>query len=923
MGTIRSDIVLTDNFTNVLYNVIDSVNLGLSAMEDFQRTMNDAVDVDINIDSVNHARDAINSANAALLEFTENSGKVGSASPKVSNTPTWQTDNLKVFNTENTERFKQEIQSVNNMLNTLNSTQEKIAAAAAQTDLFPESAAADMNNMQSRLTAIQQRIKAIESNPLNINSDKANTELEQLRGQMDQAIREQEELNHAVKNMDVEAANRSYLKLSKTIGDTERYIRDNTNEQRRFNRAVKDGAEQTNKLANMIKGAAAAYTAVQIAGKIINLSDAMTQTTARLNLIVDDGGSVEDLQDKIFASAQRSRGAYMQTAEAVSKLGLLAGDAFNSNDEVIEFAEQLNKHFAIARTEASGIDAAMLQLTQAMGSGVLRGEEFNSIMEQVPTVMQAIADYMEVPKGQLKNMAAEGQITSEIVKNAMFAAADETNAEFESMPMTWSQIWTSFKSTALMAFQPVLDKINEIGNSDGFKNILNNVQNMLPIIAAVVTNIFNSLAPLGTAIVSVFQAALPAIFILLNALKAVTNALAFVGQIIVNNWSWISPIIYGVVGALGAYYTALGLLKTAQLAYNVVIGITKGIENGMIFVKGLVATATSGQTLATFAATAAQEGLNAAMYACPITWIVIAFIAWLAILYAVAAAIAHFTGAAESGFGVICSGMNVVIQFFKNLGLVIANIAVGIWNALKAVAQNMKIAFKNSISFIKSEFYGLLSTAFYVIGSIADALNKLPFVEFDSAGLTKAADGYLSKSMELKGNKEEYEDVSAAFSKGMKKYETFKDGWFTDAFKKGRDFGDGVADKVSGFFNGDLFNDILGNNEAGKAEDYTKYLKETNKLLGEGNDINSSKDIGNVGNVKNIGGDVSLSKDDIKTLRELATMEYMQNINQNNIAPVLNVKIAEVKETADIDMVIDRITRKFGEYMNISAEGVY
>lgn len=260
------------------------------------------------------------------------------------------------------------------MLNTLNQTQSRIAETAAQTDLFPANAIADMNNMQSRLQAIQQRIQTIESNPLNMGTDTANAELEQLRGQLDQAVQEQQNLNRAVDNMDVQAANEAYLRLSQTVGNTERYIRDNVDEQGRFNREIEEGTNEANELMQTIKGAVAAYATIQTLSAALNLSDQLTSTTARLNLMNDGLQTTQDLQNMIYLSAERARGSYQATADAVSKLGLMAGDAFSSSEEIIAFMEQVNKQFTIAGTEAAGIDAAMLQLTQAMGSGVLRGE---------------------------------------------------------------------------------------------------------------------------------------------------------------------------------------------------------------------------------------------------------------------------------------------------------------------------------------------------------------------------------------------------------------------------------------------------------------------------------------------------------------------------------------------------------------------
>ena len=325
----------------------------------------------------------------------------------------WHSSGVEVFTGSGIERFQQEVQSANDMLNTLGSTQASIAARAAQVNIFPPNMVADMNGMQNRIQAIQTRIQAIEGNPMNLGTDTANAELEQLRSQLHQAVQEQESMNRAVQNMDIQAANQAYLHLSQIVGGTERHIRDNVDEQGRFNRRVEQGTHKTNELKRMIGGVITAYATIQTVSNALSLSDTFASTTARLNMMNDGLQTTQELQDRIFLSAEWSRGLYQATADAVSKLGLMAGDAFDSSQEIVAFMEQVNKQFRIAGTEAAGIDAAMLQLTQAMGSGVLRGEEYNSILEQAPNIIQTIADYLEVPKGKLKDMAAEGKITAD------------------------------------------------------------------------------------------------------------------------------------------------------------------------------------------------------------------------------------------------------------------------------------------------------------------------------------------------------------------------------------------------------------------------------------------------------------------------------------------------------------------------------
>lgn len=315
------------------------------------------------------------------------------------------------------------------------------------------------------------------------------------------------------------------------------------NKQDRLNQKLKRGSGAFDGVLGKLKGLAGVYLGAKTVTGAIELSDKKTQTAARLSMMNDGSQTDEALDSAIFASAQRSRGDYLATADAVASLGLMASDAFSSNEETIAFMEQINKQFKIAGTSAQGIDAAMLQLTQAMGSGVLRGEEYNSILEQAPNIIQSIAEYMGVPKGQLKDMAGEGKITAATVKAAMFACADETNAKFESIPKTWSDIWTGMKNRAVKALEPVLQKINELANNS---NVQSAVDGVLSGLSAVVTMLVWILERAGD--VYVFFA---------------------------DNWGQIAPIITSIAVALGilcgvilAYKVAMAIATAAQWAYN-------------------------------------------------------------------------------------------------------------------------------------------------------------------------------------------------------------------------------------------------------------------------------------------------------------------------------------------------------------------
>ncbi len=904
MATIRTAIELTDNFTSVLYQVINSVNLGLSAMEDLHQTMNSPVDtasIEAARDSINQATIAVQQLDAAMqgIETPETQTPTAPQSsapvvlpvqpdvpdPLVEQPPPvdvpiepeqpepvevpvhWQSDGLEVFTNSGVERFEQEVQSANNMLNTLNQTQERIVQTAADMDFLPPGGFTDLSNMQSRLQAIQQRIQTIESNPLNMGTDTANAELEQLRGQLDQAVQEQQNLNRAVDNMDVQAANEAYLRLSQTIGNTERYIRDNVDEQGRFNREIEEGTNEANELMQTIKGAVAAYATIQTLSAALNLSDQLTSTTARLNLMNDGLQTTQDLQNMIYLSAERARGSYQATADAVSKLGLMAGDAFSSSEEIIAFMEQVNKQFTIAGTEAAGIDAAMLQLTQAMGSGVLRGEEYNSILEQAPNIIQAIADYMEVPKGQLKDMAAEGQITAEIVKAAMFAAADDTNAKFESMPKTFSQIWTSFQNTALMAFQPVLQRMNEIANSEAFQGFVNNAIEALSMVAGIALEIF--------------------------------DLIAAVGGFVAENWSIIEPIIMGIVTALGLYYGAM-------LLYNTITGISTAITAVKAFMEKVHAASLAMEAGATFAATAAQYGFNAALYACPIVWIIILIIALIALFYAAVAAVNKFAGTSVSATGIICGAFMVALAFIGNIFVALWNLVVDvfvlIYNLVATVANFIGNVFTDPIGAVCRLFFDLADTVLGILQALASAIDAIFGSNLAGSvqGWRDSLGGWVDETFG-KGD-----EVMAKMNADDLKLGRFEYGAAWDA---GYSFGEGIDESIANFDPSSLFD----TNVPG-AGDYADLSNYGAGLAGDVGDI-----AGNTGAIKD---SMDITEEDLKYLRDIAEQEAINRFTTAEInieAPITN----QISKDVDLDGVVDGLTGAVNEAADIIAEGVH
>ena len=911
MSSIQTGIELNDQFSGVLNNIISSVNLAVSAMYDMQQSMN----ADIDTSSIEGARDEINQATAAIEAMNQAASRQTApdiappvvdggnqepipvpvdpvlpdplvenpepirpeiqpnAPPDPVNVPIqWETDGMDVFTGTGVERFQQEVQSANDMLNTLNTTQARISQTAQGMDILPDAAVQDMNTMQQRLSAIQQRIQQIENNPVNVGADNANAELEQLRMQLNQAIQEQNSLNQAMQNMDVSAANDAYLRLSQTVGNTERYIRDNVDEQGRFNQEISAGTQQANELTNTIKRAVAAYVSIQTVGKALNISDELVQTTSRLNMMNDGVQTTAELVNMVYAAAQDARGSFSQMADVVARFGNNAKDAFSSSEEVVAFADLIQKQMTIAGASTQEAANAELQLSQALGSGVLRGDELNSIFEQAPNLIQNIADYLDVPIGKIREMAADGELSADVVKAAIFSAADDINSKFNEMPMTWGQIWQSMQNTALIAFQPVLQRLNDLANSEAFQTFI--------------------------------QGAIEAMATLANILLNIFELVGTVGGFIADNWSVISPIIYGVIAALAVYAAYLGIVKGIEIASAAATAIHSVAMSAKI---GVMAALT-GQTMA---ATAAQMGYNGALYACPVVWIIMLILALIVVIFAVCNAIAKMTGIANSGFGVITGGVNVVIQFFKNLGLTVANIALGIGNAIAALASNMMTAFHNAICSVQSWFYNLLSTALSVIEGICSALNKLPFVEFDYSGISSAADDYAAKASEAAGNKEDYQSISDAFNEGFTTFDAFQDGWESDAFNAGAAWGDGIADKVSNF----SLSDVFGQTDIPNVGDYTSGFNDAIANSGVGDSIGNIDD--NTGKIKD---SLEVSEDELKYLRDIAEQESINRFTTAEVT-INQTNNNNVSSDTDLDGFITALDDAMGEAIESITEG--
>ena len=583
-------------------------------------------------------------------------------------------------------------------------------------------------------------------------------------------------------------------------------IHRNVQEQQEFNNTVRQGTNAVDSMADKITGMVSAYVGIQSAGKLVDLSDEYTQTTARLNMINDGLQSTADLQDKIFASAQNSRAAYLQTADVVAKLALRAGSVWESNEETIAFAETLNKAFVVAGASQEEMNSASLQLTQALGSGVLRGEELNAVFEAAPNIIQTIADYLGVSIGEIREMASEGQITADVVKNAMLSSAEKIDAQFQNMPMTWEQVWTGAMNQLLYASQPLLQFIN----------------------------------------------------------------------LLAQNWSTLEPIVLGVAAAVGLYVIALGAYK-AVAAASAVTGAVHAASVAL-------------QSGATFTATAAQYGFNAALLACPLTWIVIAIIAVIAAVYALTAAFNKATGASVSATGLIMGAFAVLGAFLVN------TFVVPVQNKFAMLANFIGNLFNDPVAAVKVLFYDMAQTVIGYILNMARAIetiiNKIPGVQVD---ITSGLDNFYSQ---IEDASQKVKDESGWVEYVQKM--DFID--YSDAANAGYEFGQGIEDKIGGFFGGDL---------NGMGIDTGAFGTDMSDVPGGVNDI-----------AQNTKDSVDISDEELRYLHDLAEQDVINRFTTAEIK-VDMVNNNNVSSQMDLDGIVDYVATGVYNAMEQAAEGVH
>ena len=620
----------------------------------------------------------------------------------------------------------------------------------------------------------------------------------------------QQASGRAVDTAAIREAREEWAKAGTAFDTIEENIRNANNEQQNFNNSIRGGSNSANGLLSIIKKVAIAAGGIAGINKALNISDELASTKARLNLLVDDGGSVEALEQKIMASAQRSRASYLTTAKAISQMGLMAGDAFANNDELIAFTETLNKAFVNVGADTQQIEAATLQLTQAMASGVLRGEELNSVFENAQPVIQAIADYLGEPIGKIRTLAAEGKITADIVKNSLLMAADDINAKFESMPMTWGQVFTKASNIALQVIQPLLNGINWLAN----------------------------------------------------------------------NISIIGPAVLALAGAFAVFQIAAHWTEIAAAATAIYHGVVNFLSIGFGILTGNPA-----------AASAAVFTFNSALLANPIVWVVMLIMILIGALYAAVAAVNKFKGTTISATGIIAGAFAVLGAFLINTFIVPAQ------NGFARFANFIGNVFNNPIAAVEVAFYDMFLTVLGYISKLAhaieDVINKIPGVTVD---ITSGLDNFYA-GIEKAQQKVKDESGWVEYVKKM----DFID--YSDAASAGYKFGEGIADKVSGFFGGGL--DSIDAFNMGNAWD---------GIYGNTADT--------AANTAATAEALDVAEEDLAYLRDIAEREAINRFTTAEIK-VEQHNENHISKDADLDGIMDAWANDFAEKLEVSEEGVH
>ncbi len=793
---------------------------------------------------------------------------------------------------------------------------------------------------------LRNRIEAIENKAAKDQADLANKQAAQVQKALDGVKRIEEANIASVKRQEAvkrEAWDKQQAQMGKAIVKAEELerkerrrnfaINNNTKAQERFNSTLRKGVSTADALTSKIKSMVGAYLGVQTAGSLIKTSDQLAANEARLGLMVKDGESVTELEDKIYAAAMRSRSGYLAMSDSISKVGIQAGNLFGSSDEMVRFMETFNKMAVISKSTTQQTNAAMNQLIQALSFGQLRGDELKSILENMPMVAQVIADEAtrmgdsffntlpdklkhiakdaKVTAEEIRELGYEGQISAETVVNAMLNGAKKIDKMAENMTWTWGQVWQVFKNSALKAFTPILKGITAIIQTERFKRFATWIDHVMVRVSRACVRLWNVG---GVALAKVF------------------DVVANIGTFIKDKFSFIAPILWGVIAAFTAY-------KTILVATAIWQGICTAATTALTAAKVIGVFVTRGITAVTARFAKVQLGLNAAMYACPYTWVIASIIAIIVLIYLVVAAINYCADTSISATGIICGA-------FTLLGIHIWNTIAYLWNAVASFAEFFVNVWTEPMYSVKKLFVNLATNVIDCLIAMTKGCDQFA-TSFANAilwAVNKAIDGWnafvdilpdsVSSALGLgKGGKIE------ARSSITSDLESFKSGLNDLVADKPADYWEAPrmknigSDAVSNAYNwgNNLSKKVEGVFDSGKVKKVTDALEKgdfAKALSGGFADPNSAlnKIAGDTGDIAKNTGDTAKntekSDEDFKYLRQLAERDSMNRSQLMNFKVDMS-NVNHIKSGLDVDEVMKRLAKELYYEVISKMEGVY
>lgn len=872
MATIKSQMALNDGMSVVLKKITAALDTTLSSFEQIQRLSGNAMDVA----EIEAARGALADASNAVDEMADNYRRAA----------------------QEEERLNQGIHEGTSALDGMVTKVVSLVGAYMSLSAIKGFATSSMEaanvqiNAQRQLRTVLNNMGAEDDFNALVNETSENTLENTLDLDTSGAVSNYEALVDMADGTELGNTLENTLDLdtSGAVGNYEALV------------DMADGAELGNTLTLATEGAANGYTGLADSVDGVELGNTLTLDTDPAQAAYTaftagvDGGRVST---EVQADTSQATAAY---DAILAKASEIQGAGIYGDEAMIAGAAEFATYFSDANAILSMMDTLTDYAMGMSGGGALDTEAMVDYATGLGKIMSGSYDAMtkkgfeftDTQKAIIEGTATEAQIAAELGEEYLGMSQDMQAAAAINAVIAegWGGLYEAMSNTPegkLIQLNNTLGDIKEnvgAGIYPAVVSFVDVIQTHTPQIEAAAMGLATMLG-----------------FVISLLTGMVEGAISF-GIAVADNWSWIGPIVYGIVAALGAYVGYLGVMKAMELA-------SAAGKIIMCAASYAHAAATGTEASATAAATAAQYGLNTALLACPITWIVVAVIALVAGIMALCNWIAKTTGVAQTGFGVLTGGINVVIQAVVNAGLVVANIALGIWNALGAVCSNIGTAFHNVIANVQSWFYGLLSTALTVVAGICEALNKLPFVEFDYSGITSKADEYAAKSAEAANSKEEYTSVADAFSEGFGTFDAYSEGWASDAFQAGAAWGDSVADKVGGMFDG------LGY-DPGTIEDFANQGFDSFAMDGLGNDVGEIAD--NTGGMAHA---LDVSGEELKYLRDIAERDAINRFTTAEVKIDMTGMTNKIDSSNDLDGVIRELTDGFSEALVTAAEGVH